>query len=104
MGGRAPAAAPLGAGAAAAGVASLSEAITLVEGLPARVLARADGERELTDLRHVGQLLHAAATHEQLGTAALTAWLRRRIADAEQEAATRSAAAGWSPTPRPCRC
>ena len=67
------------------GVASLTEAITLGEGLPARVLATADGERTLTDLRHVGQLLHAAATAEQLGTTALTAWLRRRIAEAERD-------------------
>ena len=67
------------------GVASLSERITLVEGLPGRVLGEAGGERELTDLRHVGQLLHAAARAEALGPAALTAWLRRRIAAAEQE-------------------
>jgi exodeoxyribonuclease V beta subunit len=69
----------------AKGVASLSEAVTLAEGLPARVLGLADGERRLTDLRHVGQLLHAAATTEQLGTTALTSWLRRRIAEAEQD-------------------
>ena len=49
------------------GVASLSERITLVEGLPGRVLGEAGGERELTDLRHVGQLLHAAARAEALG-------------------------------------
>ncbi len=67
------------------GVASLAETITLVEGLPERILSRADGERTLTDLRHVGQLLHAAATTEQLGTTALTAWLRRRIAEAAQD-------------------
>jgi exodeoxyribonuclease V beta subunit len=67
------------------GVASLTEAITLVEGLPERILAGADGERRLTDLRHVGQLLHAAATTEQLGTTALTGWLRRRIAEAAQD-------------------
>ena len=67
------------------GVASLTETITLVEGLPGRVLAAADGERKLTDLRHVGQLLHAAATEEQMGIAALTSWLRRRIATAEEE-------------------
>ena len=36
------------------GVASLMEAITLEEGLPARVLAMVDGERRMTDLRHVG--------------------------------------------------
>jgi exodeoxyribonuclease V beta subunit len=64
------------------GVASLMETITLAEGLPQRILAGADGERRLTDLRHVGQLLHAAASSEQLGTTALTAWLRRRIAEA----------------------
>ena len=67
------------------GVAALAEAIALAEGLPGRVLARADGERHLTDLRHVGQLLHGAATEERLGATALTAWLRRRIAAAEQE-------------------
>jgi exodeoxyribonuclease V beta subunit len=67
------------------GVASLAESITLVEGLPERILTRAEGERTLTDLRHVGQLLHAAATTEQLGTTALTAWLRRRIAEAAQD-------------------
>jgi exodeoxyribonuclease V beta subunit len=67
------------------GVASLFETITLVEGLPRRVLSTAHGERRLTDLRHVGQLLHAAAAAEQMGTTALAAWLRRRIAAAEQE-------------------
>ncbi|MDX6679610.1 MAG: exodeoxyribonuclease beta subunit, partial [Solirubrobacteraceae bacterium] len=67
------------------GVASLTEMITLVERLPQRVLATADGERRLTDLRHVAQLLHAAAAAEQMGTTALTAWLRRRIAEADQD-------------------
>jgi exodeoxyribonuclease V beta subunit len=67
------------------GIASLAEAITLTEGLPQRVLATADGERDLTDLRHIGQLLHAAAVTEQLGTTALVAWLRRRIAEAAQD-------------------
>ena len=63
------------------GVAALAETVTLVEGLPARVLEAADGERRLTDLRHVAQLLHAAATAEQLGITALAGWLRRRIAE-----------------------
>jgi len=67
------------------GVASLAETMTLVEGLPDRILATADGERRLTDLRHVAQLLHGAATAEGMGTTALTAWLRRRIAEAEQD-------------------
>jgi exodeoxyribonuclease V beta subunit len=67
------------------GVASLTETIMLGEHLPQRILAGADGERRLTDLRHVAQLLHAAAAKEQRGTTALTAWLRRRIAEAEQD-------------------
>ncbi|MEA2282807.1 MAG: exodeoxyribonuclease beta subunit [Solirubrobacteraceae bacterium] len=67
------------------GVASLAETITLVESLPERVLAAPDGERRLTDMRHVAQLLHAAAVSEQLGTTALAGWLRRRIAEAAQD-------------------
>ena len=67
------------------GVASLAETITLVERLPERILATEDGERRLTDLRHIGQLLHAEAAAEHIGTTALTAWLRRRIAEAEQD-------------------
>jgi exodeoxyribonuclease V beta subunit len=67
------------------GVASLTETITLVERLPERVLAREDGERRLTDLRHIGQLLHGEAAAERIGATALTAWLRRRIAEAEQD-------------------
>jgi exodeoxyribonuclease V beta subunit len=61
------------------GVASLLEAITTTEQLPARLLADADGERRLTDLRHIGQLLHAAATSDGLGPTALAGWLRARI-------------------------
>ena len=67
------------------GVASLAEAITAAERLPGRMLGTVEGERALTDLRHVGELLHEAATAEHLGVTALAAWLRRRIAAAEQE-------------------
>jgi exodeoxyribonuclease V beta subunit len=67
------------------GVAAMAEAISMAERLPGRVLSRVDGERRLTDLRHVGELLHAAATAEQLGATALTAWLRARIAAADDE-------------------
>jgi exodeoxyribonuclease V beta subunit len=69
----------------AQGVAALTATVTREERLPERVLAGADGERRLTDLRHVAQLLHAAAATEQLGTTALTAWLRRRIAEADRD-------------------
>ena len=89
----------------AKGVASLMEAITLEEGLPARLLGMVDGERRMTDLRHVGELLHAAAMTEQMGATALTAWLRQRVLEAaEGQSATRSAAAGWRATPMRSRC
>ncbi len=67
------------------GVAAFAEVLTAEEGLPARVLQRPDGERVLTDLRHVGQVLHAAALRESLGLTALVEWLRRRIARADAE-------------------
>ncbi|MDQ1516524.1 MAG: exodeoxyribonuclease beta subunit [Actinomycetota bacterium] len=67
------------------GVASLLELISASESLPARLLARAGGERDLTDLRHVGQLLHGAASGEGLGMTAITAWLRQRIAESEED-------------------
>lgn len=69
------------------GVAAFLEVLTAEEGLPARVLAQPDGERVLTDLRHVGQVLHAAAQRESLGLTALVEWLRRRIAQAAVEGA-----------------
>jgi len=64
------------------GVAALLEAVTTDTGLPARLLARTDGERWLTDLRHVAQALHAVAVDAHLGPGALLEWLRRRIAEA----------------------
>ena len=66
------------------GVPALLEVVTETGGLPARMLSRVDGERDLTDLRHVAEALHAAAVHEQLGTAALVEWLQRRIADSSR--------------------
>ncbi|MGH2909691.1 MAG: 3'-5' exonuclease, partial [Solirubrobacteraceae bacterium] len=73
------------------GVASLVETITAGEDVPARVLARSDGERRLTDMRHIGQLLHSATTAEQLGPTALAAWLRTRTDEesGEEERARR---------------
>ncbi|SME89766.1 exodeoxyribonuclease V beta subunit [Cellulosimicrobium cellulans J34] len=62
------------------GVAAVAE-VAARRGATARVMARDDGERYLTDLRHVTQALHEAAVTEGLGPAALTAWLRARIAE-----------------------
>ncbi|MBL7255803.1 UvrD-helicase domain-containing protein [Paractinoplanes lichenicola] len=66
------------------GVAALLEAVTAT-GMPARLLARRSGERHLTDLRHVGMALHAAAVEGGLGLTAVTEWLRRRIEDAPHD-------------------
>ncbi|HEX2029529.1 MAG TPA: UvrD-helicase domain-containing protein [Nitriliruptorales bacterium] len=63
-------------------VAALWQTITSQERLPERLLARRDGERLLTDLQHIGELLHTAAGAEELGPTALSNWLRERVAEA----------------------
>ncbi len=55
------------------------------EDLPARLLSGTDGERKLTDLRHLAQVLHQAARAERLGVTALRGWLAQRVAEAERE-------------------
>ncbi|MGQ0520549.1 MAG: UvrD-helicase domain-containing protein [Actinomycetota bacterium] len=67
------------------GVAALLETVTHASDVPGRLLAREDGERLLTDLRHVGQLLHAEAVAGGLGVTALAGWLRHRIAEAGED-------------------
>jgi exodeoxyribonuclease V beta subunit len=66
------------------GVAALQETIMSSQQLPARLLGEPDGERRLTDLRHIGETLHAAATSDGLGSTALVAWLRRRMGEADE--------------------
>ena len=68
------------------GVAALLESMSAMENLPARVLAGTDGERRMTDLRHVGQALHGAAVEGGLGISALVSWLRRRRDEAGEDA------------------
>lgn len=63
------------------GVASLLEA-TAAAGLRERLVQVPDGERRLTDVRHVGEALHVAATQDGLGPAALLEWLRGRVDEA----------------------
>jgi exodeoxyribonuclease V beta subunit len=67
------------------GVAALAETVMLSEGVAARTLSHEDGERDLTDLRHIAELLHAAAVEGRMGTTALTGWMRRRIAGAADD-------------------
>jgi exodeoxyribonuclease V beta subunit len=67
------------------GVAALAATITADEGVPARMLREADGERHLTDLRHLAELLHGVASGEHAGITALTGWLRRQIAETGED-------------------
>jgi exodeoxyribonuclease V beta subunit len=62
------------------GVAAVLEAAT-ADGLPARVLARVGGERDLTDLRHIGEALHEVALTQRLGLMAMLTWLRGQVAE-----------------------
>jgi exodeoxyribonuclease V beta subunit len=74
-----------------AGFAAGFERLAARTDLDSRLLSRIGGERRLTDLRHVAQLLNRAAVEESLGLTALIGWLTERIADpATGSAADRS--------------
>ncbi len=66
------------------GIAALNEAVTAT-GMVERVLAREDGERRLTDLRHIAQALHRAATEGYAGVSSLLQWLQHRRAEAARD-------------------
>lgn len=66
------------------GIAALLELIVDRRGLAARLLAHDGGERQVTDLRHLGQLLHAHMSTERIGLAAVTDWLAESIAQAHR--------------------
>jgi len=61
------------------------EAVSLDQGLQPRILGQVGGERLLTDLRHIAQVMHEATLEGQLGLTALLVWLRRRISEAAGE-------------------
>ena len=88
------------------GVAALAETITRDRGA-ARAAAGAtpDGERRLTDLRHVGQLLHGAATDASSSASPRSP---RGFAGGSSKpgatSPTRTAAGGLSQTPTRFRC
>ncbi|MEV5000116.1 UvrD-helicase domain-containing protein [Nocardioides sp. LML1-1-1.1] len=65
------------------GVAAVVEA-AVSGGLPERLLGRVGGERTLTDLRHIGEVLHEVAQREQMGAVALLAWLREQVVEARE--------------------
>ena len=69
------------------GLAAVFEAL-VAAGLTVRVLGTVGGERHLTDLRHLSELMHAAATRERLGLSGLVAWFlerQRETADSTTE-------------------
>ncbi|MBD0323068.1 MAG: UvrD-helicase domain-containing protein, partial [Aldersonia sp.] len=63
-----------------AGFAAAFEQLSTRTELEARLLAIEAGERELTDLRHLAQLLNRTAVERSVGVTALTRWLADRIA------------------------
>ncbi|WP_442939489.1 UvrD-helicase domain-containing protein [Nocardia sp. CY41] len=66
---------------ARAGFAAVYEKIAAETRLAPRLLAVENGERQLTDLRHLAQLLDQVALTEGLGLTALTRWLADRVRD-----------------------
>ncbi|WP_441947978.1 UvrD-helicase domain-containing protein [Nocardia sp. 2TAF39] len=66
---------------ARAGFAAVFEKISAEARLAQRLLAVENGERQLTDLRHLAQLLDQVALTEGLGLTALTRWLADRVRD-----------------------
>ncbi len=54
----------------------------LREKIRARLLRLPDGERRLTNLLHLGELIHAAVIERRLGMTGTIKWLSDRIADA----------------------
>ncbi|MFT4215685.1 MAG: UvrD-helicase domain-containing protein [Micropruina sp.] len=72
---------------ARAGVAALFASIGAETSFIDRVLARPDGERMMTDFRHLAEVLHGASGHTRPGAAWLAEWLqneRRKTADDER--------------------
>ncbi|BBY07138.1 exodeoxyribonuclease V subunit beta [Mycobacterium noviomagense] len=59
------------------GVAAVFEAAQLA-GMGRRVLSQLGGERHMTDLAHIAQLLHETAHRERYSLPALRDWLRRQ--------------------------
>ena len=63
------------------GVASALESLATEVNLTARTLSDRDGERRMTNFRHLLELLHEAETSEHLGVAGLLRWLDGAISD-----------------------
>jgi len=71
------------------GFAAVFERLAAYGAVESRLLAEPSGERTLTDIRHVAQLLEDASSAQALGLAALTRWLEDRINDPDTGGADR---------------
>jgi exodeoxyribonuclease V beta subunit len=70
---------------AGVGVAALLTRLR-AEGLAERLLSRPDGMRNVIDLEHIGELLHAAVHRDEVAFGGMLAWLGARMRmDAEDE-------------------
>ncbi len=70
---------------AGSGVAALFARVGTDTRLAERVLGRTDGERVLTDLRHLAEALHQQAQHDQLTLSGLLGWLRDEVGRARTD-------------------
>ncbi|HEY5515967.1 MAG TPA: UvrD-helicase domain-containing protein, partial [Pengzhenrongella sp.] len=71
------------------GVAGLMQ-VLLADGLASRVIQLQDGDRRLTDLRHVAELLHAEQLAAKLTPAGLVAWLELQTRESSARGDERS--------------
>ncbi|MDO5626992.1 MAG: UvrD-helicase domain-containing protein [Mobilicoccus sp.] len=69
------------------GLAAVMAALDTL-GLSTRLLRREGGERDLTDIRHLAEILHTEAREKRLGLAALIARLRELIEDERRSPST----------------
>ena len=68
------------------GIAAVFEA-ALELGMEQRLLGQVNGERELTDLRHLAEVLHRETSSGRAGIVALLAWLRHQMREERHEVA-----------------
>lgn len=64
------------------GFVKMMRAFVIHEKVRARLLCLADGERRLTNLLHLIELLHSACAQDRLGIDGVIGWLRRQMSDA----------------------
>ncbi|MEZ0166595.1 UvrD-helicase domain-containing protein [Kineococcus sp. LSe6-4] len=65
------------------GVSAMFAAVNEERDLPSRLLGVEGGERRLTDLRHIAEVLHAESARDPGGgVSSLLSWLRARVEDA----------------------